>query len=82
MPGAEAARRHLGVHPGYNLTYRWLAAALGQFGRTAEARTALERSIAASPHKFDVYVRNRVPWCRPDDHAHMLDGLRKAGWQG
>jgi len=23
----------------------------------------------------------RVPWMRPEDHAHMLDGLRKAGWQ-
>jgi hypothetical protein len=23
-----------------------------------------------------------VPWMRPEDHAHMLEGLRKAGWQG
>jgi class 3 adenylate cyclase len=26
-----------------------------------------------------MYVRGRVPWMRPEDHAHMLDGLRKAG---
>ena len=78
----EAARRQLSAHPGYTLTYRWLAAALGQLGRTAEARAALEKSIAVSPREFDVYVRDRVPWMRPEDHEHMLDGLRKAGWQG
>jgi adenylate cyclase len=27
-------------------------------------------------------VRNRVPWMQPEDYAHMLDGLRKAGWEG
>jgi adenylate cyclase len=78
----EAARRQLGAHPNLPLTYRWLAAALGQLGRTGEARAALEKSIAISPHELDVYVRNRVPWMRPEDYEHMLDGLRKAGWQG
>jgi adenylate cyclase len=29
-----------------------------------------------------MYVRKRVPWFRPEDHAHLLEGLRKAGWQG
>jgi adenylate cyclase len=28
-----------------------------------------------------MYVRQRVPWMRPKDHAHMLEGLRKAGWE-
>jgi len=78
----EAARRQLSAHPGYALTGRWLAAALGQLGRTEEARAAIEKSFAASPHEFEVYVRNRIPWMRPEDHEHMLDGLRKAGWQG
>jgi hypothetical protein len=31
---------------------------------------------------FKLYVRQRVPWHRPEDYTHMLDGLRKAGWQG
>jgi hypothetical protein len=22
---------------------------------------------------------NHVPWMRPEDHAHMLEGLREAG---
>jgi adenylate cyclase len=29
-----------------------------------------------------MFVRRRVPWHRPEDHAHMLEGLRKAGWEG
>ena len=78
----EAARHQLSAHPAYSQTYRWLAAALGQLGRTEEARAALEKVIALSPREFDVYVRNRVPWMRSEDHEHMLDGLRKAGWQG
>jgi adenylate cyclase len=75
----EAARRLLSTHPGHTLTYRWMAAALGQLGRIEEARVAL---AAVSPREFDVYVLTRAPWMRPEDHEHMLDGLRKAGWQG
>ena len=66
-------------YPDYPLPYRWLAAALGQLGQTAEARQALEKAIAVAPALFDVYVRNRVPWHRPEDHIHMIEGLRKAG---
>jgi hypothetical protein len=29
-----------------------------------------------------LYVRKGVPWMRPEDHANMLEGLRKAGWEG
>jgi adenylate cyclase len=83
----EAARRTivrypLERYPGNVLSYRWLAAALGQLGRTSEAREALNTAITVAPKAFDLYVRKRVPWRRPEDHEHMLDGLRKAGWQG
>ena len=42
---------------------------------------SVERAIAIAPASFDMYVRNRVPWMRQEDHAHMLEGLRKAGWE-
>jgi len=77
----ETARQVIRAFPDYPLAYRWLAAALGQLGRTAEAKQVLEEAIAVAPASFDIYVRNRVPWMRPEDHAHMLDGLRKAGWR-
>ena len=77
----EVAKRVVRSSPDYPLAYRWLAAALGQLGRAAEAKEALEKTIAVLPGSFETYVRNRVPWMRPEDHAHMLEGLRKAGWR-
>jgi adenylate cyclase len=75
----EAAKRTIRASPDYPLPYRWLAAALGQLGRTAEAKQALEKAIAVAPDVFDRFVRQRVPWHRPEDYAHMIEGLRKAG---
>jgi adenylate cyclase len=63
------------------MIYRWPAAALGQLGRKAEAKEWLEKAIFHAPAAFGMYVRNRVPWFRPEDHAHLVDGLRKAGWE-
>ena len=55
------------------------------FSRSAEAKEALAKAIAIAPERFDSfvrgYVRRRDPGLRPEDHAHMLEGLRKAGWQ-
>jgi ABC-type molybdate transport system substrate-binding protein len=59
-----------------------LAAALGQAGRFDEAKQALQKAIAVAPKSFDMYVRHRAPWFRPEDYTHMLEGLRKAGWEG
>ena len=78
----EAARRAIARFPENPLPYRWLAAALGQIGRSEEARDALHRTMSISPKAFDNYVLSRVPWHRPEDYEHMLEGLRKAGWQG
>ena len=78
----DAANEAIRSYPDFPNPYRWLAAALGQLDRTAEAKEALEKAIAIAPAAFDMYVRDRVPWMRPADHAHMLEGLRKAGWQG
>jgi adenylate cyclase len=78
----EAAKQLIRSYPDFPMIYRWPAAALGQLGRTAEAKQALEKAVSLAPAAFDMYVRNRVPWFRPEDHAHLVEGLRKAGWQG
>jgi adenylate cyclase len=78
----EAAERAIRSFPDFPSPYRWLAAALGELGRTAEAKAALEKAVAISPASFDFQVRERPPWFRPQEHAHMLEGLRKAGWEG
>jgi adenylate cyclase len=77
----EAAKRAIRSYPDFPNSYRWLAAALGQLGRTDEAKEALAKAIEIVPASFEMYVSKGVPWMRPEDHAHMLDGLRKAGWQ-
>lgn len=50
-------------------------------GRLDEARIALQQAMTISPMAFDFHVRSHLPWFRREDHEHMLDGLRKAGWQ-
>jgi adenylate cyclase len=77
----EAARRGIRSNPDFPSTHRWLPAALGQLGRLKEAKAALEKAIVVAPALLDAFVRRRVPWHRPDDYGHMLEGLRKAGWQ-
>jgi adenylate cyclase len=77
----EAAKRLIRSYPDFAMIYRWPAAALGQLGRRSEAKTWLEKAISDAPAAFNMYVYNRVPWFRSEDHAHLVDGLRKAGWE-
>jgi adenylate cyclase len=78
----EAAKRAIRSYPDHPNPYRWLTAALGQLGLTQEAKEALEKAIAIAPAPFEMYVRRCPPWIRTEDHAHMVEGLRKAGWEG
>jgi adenylate cyclase len=78
----DAAKRLIRSYPDFPMIYRWPAAALGQLGRAAEAKEWLEKAISYAPAAFKMYVHNRVPWFRPEDHAHLVEGLRKAGWEG
>ncbi len=75
----EAADRAIRAFPWRSIHYVFLAAALGQLGRTEEAKVALEKAIATAPKEFTC---ERRPWNWAEDHAHVLEGLRKAGWQG
>ena len=80
---AEAiAHRAIRAAPEFPRPHPWLAASLGQLGRTKEARQALDAAVAVSPAFFDFITARRPPWFRPEDHEHLLAGLRKAGWRG
>jgi adenylate cyclase len=78
----EAAKRAIRSYPKHPMAYLWLAAALGQAGRIEEASEVLGQAIAIAPTSFAMYVHERMPWMRPEDHDHWLDGMRKAGWKG
>ena len=78
----ETARRSLASHPSSSMPRRYLVAALGQLGRLEEAAVALSDWLATAPNLFHAVVRNRPPYVSAADQEHLLDGLRKAGWQG
>jgi len=77
----EAAKRTIRSYPDRENAYRWLAAALGQAGRIEEAKEALEKAIAIAPASFNRHVQTRVPWHRPEHHAHMVEGQGDAQGQ-
>jgi adenylate cyclase len=71
-------RRQIGAHPTYTTAYRWLAAALGQLGRTEEAHEALRHALADP--SFNIYLSERPPWFQhPEQYDHFREGLWKAG---
>ena len=78
---AETARL-IADRPDHPYGYRWLAAALGQLGRSDEARAVLDKALAIAPDAFRLYVDQRVPWMSRVDYDHMMEGLRQAGWRG
>jgi tetratricopeptide (TPR) repeat protein len=78
----EVFRGMIVDNPKNPMTYRNLAAALGQLGRKDEASEALKVAIERWPESFDRYAQKCPRWQRPDVFEHMLYGLRKAGWQG
>jgi adenylate cyclase len=79
---AEAAKLVVRRYPEYPHPYYWLAAALGQLGRSDEARDTLQQATAVSPAAIQFYLRGRPPWFQGQQHEHLLDGSLKAGWEG
>jgi adenylate cyclase len=77
----DSMNKVIQARPGF--AQRWRAAALGQLGRMAEAKEALELSISImSSEVFERLACRRPPWTRPEDYDHYIEGLRKAGWTG
>jgi adenylate cyclase len=67
----------------FAVTYYFLAANFGQLLEMANARQALQKAEALKGHPFGFSPSGqRLPWIRPEDGDHILQGLRKAGWQG
>jgi adenylate cyclase len=69
------------ISPTSPLPYRWLAASFGQMGRNAEAAAALQTLAEIGSGLVDDQIRQRPLHWRPVDYEHLLEGLRKAGWQ-
>jgi adenylate cyclase len=78
----QIAQQVIRRYPNNPQSYRWLAAALGQVGRLDEAKAALQTLIKTNPASLDIMIRKPLPSRRSEDREHMLEGLRKAGWEG
>ena len=78
---AKIARLGIGLRPSHML-YRTLAACYGQLGRASEARAALDEMRRLMPQDPERLWEVTNPYVDPAHHAHVIDGLRKAGWSG
>jgi TolB-like protein len=74
-------RQTIREFPAFPFSYVWLAAALGQIGEQEQAREALWRGAEMGPRIVVRTLSVGLPGLRPEDRAHLLDGLRKAGWR-
>jgi TolB-like protein/Flp pilus assembly protein TadD len=80
---AEVAQVGVQREPNYPVAWRVLAIALGQLGRTSEARAAMSRFLELMPSfTTEQKARTLNPHRDEADTEHWLEGLRKAGWQG
>ena len=65
--------------PGFYHAHAARAAALGQLGRSEEARKALQDLLTLRPSFAAEARREYSKWYGSEQVEHMLDGLRKAG---
>lgn len=72
----DFALKAMHVRP-VEVVHRWLIAAYGQLGRVDEAQALLRRPGLFNGMPFDEYARSRAP-----GYAHLMEGLRLAGWTG
>jgi adenylate cyclase len=82
LAALEAARRCKADDQHYIVSRRILVAALGQLGQYSEAQAELREWLTLAPGTLQTFIFNRPPWIRSEDHEHLLQGLRKAGWDG
>jgi predicted Zn-dependent protease len=77
----EAGRRSWSLNRNWPAGLRYVVAGLAQLGKIEEAQAALaELKLMDTSLKFSASVFRRV-WPDPADVDHLLDGLRKAGFE-
>jgi adenylate cyclase len=77
----EAGRRSWSLNRNWPHGLRYVVAGLAQLGRIAEAQAALaELRLMDANLEFSASVFRRN-WPDPADVDHLLDGLRKAGFE-
>ncbi len=82
---AHAARDHeilIAGDPHYANSYWVPIAVLAKTGQRAQAAELLRRWLALAPGQNTIFAERGVPWLAAEDGARLLDGMRRAGWNG
>jgi len=69
------------TYPDFSQTHVCMAETQGRLGRTEDARRSLQEARSIARTFFDFCVRNRPPRSGQANYDHVMEGLRKAGWQ-
>jgi hypothetical protein len=77
----SAVTQAAGMFPGEPQILIILAACLGRVGRIAEGQEVLRRIEAMLPADRQLINPMHMPFQFPEDHEHLLAGLRMAGWR-
>jgi adenylate cyclase len=72
----------LRADPGNVRAHHRLVASLGHLGRIEEASAALRELLRWQPDFSKGYIDAAYPFKNPEHHDLILEGLRKAGWEG
>ena len=78
---AEWARKAIHRRPDHARAHAILAISLAHLGQTEEARAALDECERVNPGFAERWALLRQ-YRNPADNEHILDGVRKAGWEG
>ncbi len=77
---AACSRKGLERSLGHAYPYFVLASALGHLGQTQEAKTFLSECLRIQPKYVDYHEKLHT-YRNPADREHIVEGLRKAGWE-
>jgi len=75
----QFAEQTVQMRPNFVGAYRIYCAALARLGRLEESRGMLERVLRLQPNATLRLLQETVPYAKPVDMEHFLDGLRRAG---
>ena len=79
---AESAMNAIALKPDYLYAHWHLAGSCAQLGQTERARAALGEILRVNPNFDRAFVESVAPYRNPADLEHLMEGLRKAGWDG
>lgn len=83
IPAAVSAARELrDIAPEYNRGLQRVAVTLGHAGEVDEAAEVLARLLKLQPDLDEAYVRETYPYVQAEHIEKILEGLRRAGWNG